>query len=224
MMDCAEAARLTRRTESLAGSRRELDRYIAVWSKTFECISDVTQRQIVVDSSKSTRYGHYRLPHFLAHLGRRTDVLHLVRNPRGVMWSSRRGSNRRLEEGRPQRDWAAMLRSLISWTLVNLSIELLRRRQRAMNLLRLRYEDLATAPRDTLERVEQLVGLSFDDTLEQLNRKEPLDPGHGIAGNRMRRSGKIVLRFDDQWQTRLPRRAKALSYIALPLMKKYHYK
>jgi hypothetical protein len=178
---------------------------------------------LIVDSSKSCRMTTWRMPLLARHLDMPVKVLHLVRDPRAVMWSTHRGSNRLLEAGRAAGLAGGMSRGLLGWILANLSAEFALRRNRRVPVVRIRYEDLANQPGQTFERLEAFLGISFQKVLEGLDRGAPFDPGHGVQGNRMRRNSRITLRFDDEWHRKLPRSAKRLSWIAWPLMRSYGY-
>jgi hypothetical protein len=222
-LDCARAAALTLRTESLTGSRQDQDLYVRLWNETFDAIRQCSGKRAIVDSSKSSRLAHYRLPLFARHLSMPVHAIHLVRDPRGVMWSTFRGSNRRLEEGRQERLAGGMARGLLSWLYSNLAIETMRWRLRPPRMLRVRYEDIVQQPDETFAELSRFLGIAVDAVIERANRGDTFDPGHGIAGNRMRRVGPIRLRVDQEWHTQLPRRARATSLLALPLLKKYRY-
>ena len=77
---------------------------------------------IIVDSSKSARNTCGRLPAFHG-AGIPVKGLHLVRDPRAVMWSIQRGSNRRLERGESAKLPGGMARGLVSWCLVNAGVD-----------------------------------------------------------------------------------------------------
>ena len=70
----------------------EREFYAEVWRTIIEAISRVSGRYVIVDSSKTTR-GCARRVQVLSELcGFRVKVIHLVRDPRAVMWSVLRGS------------------------------------------------------------------------------------------------------------------------------------
>ena len=77
--------------------------------------------------------------------------------------------------------------------------------------------------RRTIGQLADFLETPLDDIAARIDRHAAFDPGHGVAGNRMRGQGAIVFHLDNQWETRLPQAARALSAIAWPLMAKYHY-
>jgi hypothetical protein len=223
-LDCEKAAALTLRTESLTGNRRDVAAYIRLWRATFEAISAVSGRRVIVDSSKSCRLAQFRLPLLARRPGLPVRGIHLVRDPRGVMWSARRGSNRRLENGNASKQLlGGVLRALAGWVYSNAAVELFQRRRPRVRLMRMRYEDMVGEPDQAFERLGGFLGIALDGLVRRVRNGMALDPGHGVAGNRMRRSGPIVFRLDKEWERKLPRYARLLSVAAWPLMSKYHY-
>jgi len=172
--------------------------------------------------SKSNRIGFRRLRLLARHLESSVKALHLVRDPRAVMSSLRRGTNRGLEAGSDLPLAGGMVRGLMSWTFSNLAVESLRR-DPAVAMHCLRYEDLTADPATTLDRVGRFVGLDLTPIVERIAAGESFDPGHGIAGNRMRRGGAIRLRRDGEWTAQLPFYARASSVMVWPLMRAYRY-
>jgi hypothetical protein len=221
--DLKKAAAVTVRTETLTRWRRRDPQYGTLWAATFRAIAEASGRRMVVDSSKSCRLSHHRLRRLQVTTGLPVKALHLVRDPRAVMWSAQRGSNRRLEEGRPARPLGGMARCLLSWIYANSSVELQLRGSGSPDFLRLRYEDLAGAPEETLDEVGRFLGLDIADVVSRIRAGQTLDAGHGVAGNRMRRSGAIVLRVDKEWQSSLPRTARSLAWVARPFLRAYGY-
>lgn len=221
--DLHRAAKVTFDTERLFGSVADAQYYLEVWGRTFDAISECSQRRFIVDSSKVSRYAYRRLPLFLRDLRQTTSVLHLVRDPRGVMWSCRRGSNRRLAKGVSPNQFGGMGRGLFSWMFSNAVVERVLGGNGGIKSLRLRYEDLVTNPRDRLSGLGDWLGLRLDEVCERLENEGTFEGGHGIAGNRMRKGGSIVMREDQEWRTRLPRYARMLSVVAGPQMRRYGY-
>jgi hypothetical protein len=88
---------------------------------------------------------------------------------------------------------------------------------------RLRYENLASDPAETLARLDRFLGIDTRDIVARLEQGDAFSAGHGVAGNRMRRQSRIVLRFDREWQRQLPNSARWFSIIAWPLIRKYGY-
>ena len=218
----SEAASITLQTERFLAGNRQLQRYRDLWRRVHQAIRDVSGKPMIVDSSKSNRIGFRRLPLLMGDESVRSLPVHLVRDPRAVMWSLGRGTNRRLEADDRRKPTGLMARGLASWTFSNVAVELLRRRT-STDFYRLRYEDLASDPQEALAGLGTYLDLDLSPASEKLLSGGRLDPGHGIAGNRMRRSGAIKLRLDDEWVRRLPAYAKLSSNLVWPLKRTYRY-
>ena len=135
---CAQAALLTRKTELLRGGGRASEDYVRLWRETFQAIRQTSGKGLVIDSSKCSRLGYYRLPLLAKYLDVPLRVVHLVRDPRAVMWSVHRGTNRQLAEGCRQRPWGGMARALLSWMFSNVVVERLGRRHPELPIVRVR--------------------------------------------------------------------------------------
>lgn len=221
--DIGRAVYVTDANEALISRRRDSDTYTRLWTEVFRRVSDVTGKKAVVDSSKSDRATYRRVRLLLDRGGMPVSILHLVRDPRAIMWSMVRGSNRRLEADQQARLPGGMARGLFSWIWINMSLDGLARRRPSLPMMRVRYEDLVDEPSAALHSIGAHLDLDMGIVLERLSSAAALDAGHGIAGNRMRRAGPIVLRHDREWEKKLPRAARAVSLLALPLMKRYGY-
>ena len=222
--DLAEAARISRATESMFGSHKYRARYVQIWNAVLQAIADVSGRNHIIDSSKSCRWATNRLPLLANDSAARVRVIHLVRDPRAIMWSSRKGKNTSLEAGTAKTSSLAMYRGLASWTMTNLSFEWTTRgRFKKSDILRLRYQDLAGEPETTLARLSEFLEMDFSVVNRQLRDQAPIDPGHGVGGNRMRRSGSIRLRVDNEWQSGLSTTARVAAQVTRPLMKRYGF-
>src|SRR5205814_1135525 len=91
--------------------------------------------------------------------------------------------------------------------------------------LRLRYEDLVTAPTTTLQKVLDLVGANSAQLPSFQDNNIALSPVHGFSGNPSRfERGPVALRPDDEWKIKLSL-AKWLLITGLtgPLLRRYGY-
>lgn len=201
--------------------RARLNRYRDLWLNTFEAIQEVTEGAIPIDSSKSNYRTSLR-PYTLSMIcGLQVEVIHLVRDPRGVMWSFRRGSNEALESGQG-RISQSEIRGLIGWSVANVTVSLSTRAAQ-FKPVEVRYEDLAAQPQSTIERVGNACEMDMTPVLKCLQRGLQPKGGHGIAGNRVRRAGPLVIRPDLEWQEKLPNSSRLLAALAWPLRQRYGY-
>jgi hypothetical protein len=173
---------------------------------------------VMVDSSK-TAWGSALMPFRLCHdLGGDFLLVHLVRDPRGVCWSTVRTLRRRKEGGS---EFSRYLRTIFGWMFANLVCEafgLIYPKQ----YLRLRYEDVVGAPEDVLAPVLRKVALS-QSSLESLAK---YDNCHQLHGNRMRfkRISVTNLKQDLAWKAKISRPSRRfILALSWPLAVRYGY-
>jgi hypothetical protein len=173
---------------------------------------------VMVDSSK-TAWGSALMP-FRLRQDLRGDFLliHLVRDPRGVCWSTIRTLRRRKKRGR---ELGRCLRTIFGWMFANLACEafgLIHPKQ----YLRLRYEDVVGAPQRALAPVFGKVALEPSS----LASSGECDNRHQLHGNRMR--FKLVsladLKEDIAWTSKMPQAYRRLTImLSWPLNARYGY-
>lgn len=220
MCSVSQAATTTVKAQSIRISPDpSLDEdYRAIWRQTFRAIRLVSGASVIVDSSKSARRS-FRRRILLREAGEEVAVIHLVRHPRDVMRSVRSGSNRKLERGEPAMLFGGGWRGLAGWVVTNGFVELTRASSEVH--LRVRYEDLVGNPVSTVRSIARFVDADPGRAIDILESNAPLDAGHAIAGNRMRRAGTTNIRPDGGREERS--RAPSLMSKVVPLMKKYGY-
>jgi hypothetical protein len=167
---------------------------------------DVSGKQVFFDATKV----YPRIPFLQGIKGINLKVLHLVRDPRGYVYSAREKN----ESKSPQiasRDWVRE----------NSSIERHLRNMPSNRWIRIKYEVFCTELKKTLELLMNFIGVeSFSFSYNYY------ETTHHIIGNRMRLSSdprkSIVL--DENWKNALSLNdLKIISQIAGPLARKYGY-
>ena len=202
--------------------RRLLALYTERLGRLYEAIAEVSGAEVIVDSSKhaSTAFLLRRV-HSV-----RLNVLHLVRDSRGVAYSWTK------EVTRPEihNTVALMPRfhpasAATHWFGYNVLFELLGLVGTPVRTLR--YEDFLAAPVAETTRAIAATGrtLGPDDLAFLSDRHVDLLTDHSVAGNPMRfRTGRIELRFDDAWRNKLSRYHRfTVTTITAPLLARYHY-
>ncbi len=170
----------------------------------------------VVDSSK-TAWGHASDPIRLKPLVEpyAFTLVHLVRDPRGVLWSvlRERAADRRSSVF--AQAWHAISVS-VGWCYANYACLRFQRRF-PEDYVRVRYEH---AIRHGLP--QSLARLAPTDPLRGKRIENKFDNHHALAGNRMRRSDEIAIELDDAWRRDMPR-SLSLAVLALtwPLRRLY---
>jgi hypothetical protein len=198
--------------------------YLAFAEQTkllYETILAVSEKSIVVDSSKSPFWAY--LLSFIN--GIDLYLVHLVRDGRGVV-SSLKKTFKKNEILGVQKDINAhsILRSAIAWFYVNIQSEWVRRQIPQDRSIQIKYEEFVSNPRDVLCKIGSIVGVKLDEVADILEAGDPIRIPHTIAGNRLRMAGQIKLHLDDEWRNRLSSFEKwQFNTVAWPLMKKYHY-
>jgi len=174
---------------------------------------------VLVDSSK-TAWHSAAVPFRLAReLGPDFRLVHLVRDPRAVSWSAVKKSGRRgTRPLMPLRSGSAAL----GWWVANLACERFGRRY-PDRYLRVRYEDLARAPAETMRR---LLAEILPESEWRAADVGGSDNRHQLYGNRMRAASLSLaeVKEDTGWTRDMPRAYRSLvSALTAPLRRRYGY-
>jgi hypothetical protein len=187
---------------------------------------------VMVDSSK-TAWGSTSMPFRLSRgLGDDFLLVHLVRDPRAVAWSTMRSLLRvgTRRDGRPkvgstnsQRSSAGRsLLTALGWTIANLACEMFGWFY-PQRYLRLRYEDLVRAPLLAVGQVLTDVSIDAPATLAQ---HAASSNRHQLYGNAMRFQilSPADLKEDAAWKTAMPKGYRLLvEAFTWPLRWRYGY-
>jgi len=145
--------------------------------------------------------------------------VHLVRDPRAVAWSGVKKAGRRgARPLLPLRSASAAL----GWWVANLGCELFAS-QYPDRYMRLRYEDLARAPRDEIQGLFAKLVPGSEWPAEAIGG---CDNRHQLYGNRMRAANLSLaeVREDAAWQRDMPRLYRVfVSLLTAPLRWRYGY-
>ena len=175
---------------------------------------------LMINSSK-TSWDAARAPFALRHrLGQDFLFVHIVRDPRAVCWSAIRRSDRRASG--PTNHFLRSAWTTLGWWAANLTCEAFRWLH-PRQYLRLRYEDLARSPRETLhylfQRAFRLPDIDFSEPGTSDNR-------HQLYGNRMRHQSLSLadVAEDDRWKVEMPRAdQRFVSCLSWRLRRRYGY-
>ncbi len=226
VVDWQSRAARTRHTPALlAGGRGPIDeRALRAYSRTlssvYRSIADVTGCEVIVDSSKRPSDG--ALTMLLD--GVEASIVHLVRDPRAVVFSWRR-TKRELDHpdatDMPQR---SVIASAAGWVGLNLAAEAVRRKAGARGRL-LRYEDLAARPRETIVEIARMIGAPTTRLPFGSDDEVTLGENHTVSGNPSRfRRGVVPIRPDTEWRSRMDASDRLLTdVVTLPLRWRYGY-
>lgn len=185
----------------------------------YRAVAKVADARVIIDSSKLPTYGAVlaRMPGF------RFEAVHLVRDPRATAFSWAQRKVQPDHDGWMQRFPA--WKSGFLWLVWNAStLPILSRR--GVRPQALRYEDLVDAPRRSIERLAEGVGIAATSLPFVDDRAVLLLGSHSMAGNGNRmQTGVVVLERDDRWRRQMSRRERRIvTAIALPWMRRFRYR
>ena len=176
---------------------------------------------VVVDSSKTAR-GSFLTPFaFRRRLGDDFQLIHLVREPHGVCWSRRSGKRLSDVENSPRR-FVRYVRTMAGWLAANMACEAFGRRY-PDQYTKVRYEDLAGAPEETVGAIFEKLQLGPAPRLDNLNAT---GNRHQLFGNRVRLHAPVPseIRHDARWQREMAAPDRMLiSALSWPLRWRYGY-
>ena len=189
-----------------------LDTYLKHSEKLYECISKVSGKNIIVDSS--------RLPGRLLALSLSTKIemfpIYIIRDPRGVINSLIKKDFRNYGEIR-----TSVFNHILTWNVKNLlsldSVKILNSR----DTLYLWYKNFTRNPAQVLEKIKKKLNCTLNYEEENGKVSLYLEPGHVFTGNRSRHdTGRITIAEDVKWkkELNLPRKV-LISVTSLPLLK-----
>ncbi|WP_347245464.1 sulfotransferase [Thermogutta sp.] len=180
----------------------------------YQAICEVTEKSVIVDSSKNAARGLA-----LVLMAERLDLIelhlvHLVRDVRGFAWSAKKSFPADERAGIPQDiQGLPAWRSAVAWVFVNGIADFVRRRHETSRSLVLRYEDFVSAPAPVVLQLAGFIAIPPGPWMEVLRSEKPLEPGHIVAGNRLRMQRHIRLRPDVEWQSKLSFAEKMLIWL-----------
>jgi hypothetical protein len=201
----------------------EIAPYLETLGRLYRALAATTGSTVIVDSSKWPSYG--RMLEMLPDVDLR--VVHLVRDPRAVAHSWLR-KKELPDRDPPEHMYRTPADSSLHWSAWNVATEAFW----GDRLLRLRYEDFARRPRESVERILEFVGQGGGRG-RQGGRELPfvsertveLGTTHTVSGNPDRlRSGPVQIAEDGGWRARLARRDRWLvTALTFPLLYRYGY-
>jgi Sulfotransferase domain len=205
--------------------RRRLDEYLEYYLRIYSAIATVSRCRTVVDSSK-----HASLAFCLrwkADLDLR--VIHVIRDSRAVAFSWAGKVSRPDTVSESYMTTYSPAVAGVLWNAQNSALQLLA--VEGVPTLRMRYEDLVTAPAATLARIAEFAGIAVGKAeLGFLGGDAhewwaELGAAHTASGNPMRfETGKVTIRGDERWRTAMPTaQRRAVTALTLPLLARYGY-
>jgi hypothetical protein len=225
MLDTLRRQLRTRRTLPLsfrhqgkAILKSRLGSYLDNLERLYHAVQSVTGSQVIVDSSKSPSYGYALslIPTIDLY------VIHLIRDPRAVAYSFTR--KKFDPDGMQQMRVQPAVKTAGFWLLWNLATErLLRYPER---YVRVNYEDFIARPVAITDHIVQFVKAGSRHLPFVEDHTVEIKPNHSICGNPERfKTGKVELRLDTEWKSRLEMQDKALvTLLTWPLLLWYDFR
>lgn len=165
----------------------------------------VSKKKIIVDSSKNVCRAYSLLKNF----GETTRVIHLIRDPRGTVWSF-------MKKGIEQES-KTYFRTIFDYTALNLA-GIAIRRLFPTKVLKITYEDLTCQTAATINKILTFMELNVKGDEGRCLTGSTFHLPNMIDGNRIRKNDSIVFRPDEEWKQGLPLTYKVLTQIfAMPV-------
>ena len=189
------------------------NRYGELNETLFTEIRAVSECRVVVDSSKSALLATGRVLSLARLTNLNVRAIFLVRDGRGVVWSALRGpgSPERVHRRLPR--FLRVLKTAASWSLTNALCILTARLLPEGSTVMVRYEDLVTDPARELDRIGSVVPVDMGPLKAKVRDGARLSVGHNIGGNRLRFEGRVGIKPDFEWQSKLPLWCRALYWL-----------
>jgi hypothetical protein len=197
-----------------------LAQYANGLTRLYRAIAEQTGAEVIVDSSKEPTDAALLL--LVPELD--PAFVQLVRDPRGMVYSTLRVRAGGRAVGRSR--WRQSAYAALGWSAGNLADAAVRRAAGPDRSMLLRYEDFVSQPHQTMDSVTALAGRPARLRASPDPRTVTMNPTHTVGGNNNRfRTGRVQLREDTEWRSRLHRLdLAAVTTLCLPLMTHYGYR
>lgn len=190
----------------------ELNSYYQYIEQLYLSISKVSNRQIIIDSSKSISKAYILCKLFKANNNVKIKFIHLVRDPRGVVHSCLKSNK-------------SILHGILFYLKTNFRAEIFKTIVPSSKFITVRYEDLLFSRKHILEHLTQFVGVSLDEISRKIENSGYFDTGLLFNGNRIKGKDNIRLSNKVEWISTLSKAKIVLIYLfCLPFCLKYRYK
>ncbi len=183
-----------------------------------EAVMGGTEHNVFVNSSKTALRQAFAPGYLKRHLDVDFTFVHLVRDPRGVVWSFLRD---RVRKNQPPSFWADLSKTVkvsLAWSAANVTAEIFGLRNRS-SYVRVRYDEALV-----LGVPEALTPLMPRGPLNGRLVRKNKQNHHALAGNRMRYVKGVTIALDEDWRTSFSPVLSALTTaICFPLLLRYRF-
>jgi len=189
----------------------KLGEYAANLDQLYRAASSVTNSTVIIDASKYAGYLYTLSLIPILDL----NVVHLVRDPRGVAFSWMRK-----KEGLQN---IGPIDSSIHWNLRNFATEIVLKKWKLKNL-RLYYEDFIRTPQKNVKGILRFLKEESAHLPFLSDKTVLLGTNHGVYGNPDRfKTGAVDLILDKKWATMTEKHKFLITSITWPLLIRYRY-
>jgi len=198
------------------------EQYYKSLEELYKAVSMVTEKPVLVDSSKNPLRGNVLLNIFKNNM----YFIHLIRDGRGTMWSwvksgeippfgvSIRKKPVDWDRGKKEFSWWLPWVYSLSWMSYNLISSFVIWKAGHKRSIRIQYENFLKEPSYYIKRISELIKEDLSDLENLVTSKKPLIIDHLIAGNRLRMSKQIYMRSpDEEWKSKLFRDYKRIFWL-----------
>lgn len=195
--------------------------YPALLGRVYKAVAEKSNSEVVVDSTKLPGDAMAALQAS----GVEVFVLHMVRDPRAVSYSSLRRKVHGVIGGGREMQRRSPASSSGQWLIFNAVIEgFIRPAARPGHFRTLRYEDFASNPERELRRICEWLAVDAD-TLKINDDGIELGISHTVMGNPNRfRDGLLKIVPDREWESQFTGASRNVStLISSPLLRRYRY-
>lgn len=160
-------------------SQKDSQAYKELNQRLLAVIQQITASNVVLDSSKYA--GRAMALQQIAEIN--ISIICLTRSPRGIMGSFQKPNK---DEQQTKSPLETLVYYLVTLASLRMACWLLGKR-----VFQLRYEDLLSNPKGTLESIETWCGMDLTESKNRLIEQKAFDVGHLVTSNRLRKHGKV---------------------------------
>lgn len=213
--------RLLRTTKETVHEWPELASYVEVMGNLYRAIAGKSGARVIVESTRWPA-----APTILGLVpGIEVRVLHLLRDPRAIVYSWKRRKPLVDRPGNPEMQRFSALYTMVSWLARSFLAERVIGRWDRDRSIVVRYEDFVAEPPRHLDAILSLVHEPQQDLGFIADGTVQLKTTHTVGGNPDRlTSGRVRLRLDDAWIDGQPLYDRLIGTIlATPYLRRYGY-
>jgi hypothetical protein len=168
-----------------------VEKYRLIQTALYNYIFETSGKEIIVDSSKSSRdmAGRFYALHTFTNFD--VYVIHLVKNGLRIIESYVKKGRNWAIEGYVKNDHFLAARSSVGWLLANKIAYDLGEKLPKGKYLQLRYEDLIYDPPKILNKIGEFINENLAEVINNVKESKSFTAKHNVGGNRLRLEKEI---------------------------------